>query len=198
MPQPPAAPLLVRWLCKARDQEVATAMEAWSAKKIEEARARQEASAKERAEQQAAARARVQRKREKISVRDGMLESELLSAEDFLALIQSLEPKELKSPQVIPKVGWNHYNGVPDGSVSINTYTDCETEYGNLTIREYYEEWEHKRRYSSWTKIYASSDDLMRKIVDIMKGTGRFTSVGERRPRESAAAYEERKKGELF
>ena len=62
-----------------------------------------------------------------------MLESELLSAED-LALIQSLEPKTQK-PQVIPKVGWNHYNGVPDGSVSINTYTDCETEYGNLTIK---------------------------------------------------------------
>ena len=200
MPQPAHAPPLVRWLCS---------WEAWEVGRVEQARARQESFAKERAEQQAA-RAKVKRTprpREKISVLDGMLEGEFLEAKDFLALIQSLEPKKVQK-HFSSKVGWNHYDGIPDGSVALYTIAHYNTKYGNFAIREYYAEWEREQRYTTSTRIYARRDhtwswtpgmpDIMQKIVDIMKASGRFTSVGGRRPGESVAAYEERKKGELF
>ena len=89
---------------------------------------------------------------------------------DFLEAIASLEPERVGSdnfqyPETLADPDW-------DGSISVNTYTDYRTPHGPFTVHAYHEEWD------SGTHIYAtdaaSGKELMGKIVEAMRASGRY------------------------
>ena len=105
-----------------------------------------------------------------------MLDASKLRVGDFLEAIAALEPKKIKSDRFgTPPLGTPGFDW--DGSISINTYTDYDTKHGPFTIHKYHEEWE------SGTSVYATDadtgKDLMGKIVECMRASGRYTSRDE-------------------
>ena len=112
-----------------------------------------------------------------------MLDASNLRVKDFLEAIATLEPERVASdtfqyPKSLGDPDW-------DGSISMNTYTDYDTKHGPFTIHKYHEEWD------KGTSIYATDEangkDLMGKIVECMRASGRyrgslFDNDGERGP----------------
>ena len=99
-----------------------------------------------------------------------MLGFSRLDRGDFLEAIAALEPKKIKSdtlqyPKSLSDPDW-------DGSISMNTYTDYDTKHGPFTAHFYHEEWDRG------TSIYATDaetgEDLMGKIVECMRASGRY------------------------
>ena len=99
-----------------------------------------------------------------------MLDASKLKVGDFLEAIAAMEPERVASdtfqyPKSFSDPDW-------DGSISINTYTDYLTSYGPFTVHSYREEWD------KGTSIYATDEangkDLMGKIVECMRASGRY------------------------
>ena len=105
-----------------------------------------------------------------------MLDASNLRIRDFLDAIAALEPERVASDSFgTPPLGTPGFDW--DGSISMNTYTDYSTTHGPFTVHSYHEEWD------KGTSIYATDEsngkELMGKIVECMRASGRYTSRDE-------------------
>lgn len=99
-----------------------------------------------------------------------LLENQQLTTHDFLALIESLEPKLVASDKFSPSFS---DDGDWDGSIFLYTSEKYETSYGTFTIRISIEESEDTMSIYSTDKSRGQSE-IMSKIIDIMKASGCF------------------------
>ena len=108
-----------------------------------------------------------------VSVRPHHLGGVLLDGDldisQLLALIKPLEPRRVGGDDLsgpgLGDEGW-------DGSMSFNTYDDYKTPYGTFTIHDYHEEgWMRGKSIYSPDK---PRTEIMSKIVEIMKASGRY------------------------
>lgn len=94
-------------------------------------------------------------------------------AGDFLEAIAALEPERVGSDTF----GNNPFDGGDwDLGIWVNTYTDYRTPHGPFTVHSYDEE------SDSGTHIYAtdaaSGKELMGRIVEAMRASGRYRGTG--------------------